>query len=249
VTSDEQEEEATSDDEKQACLLSLVTCLQLFTLHSSLTLAMLRFDLPKVYPITDARLSGLSHAEQVSRLRAGGAELVQLREKHLSPGDFYGEAEAALLVAREVGVRLIINDRVDIALALRADGVHLGQDDLSPVAARRLLGQRAIIGFSTHNLEQARAAAQLPVDYIAIGPIFGTNSKENPDPPVGLDELARVRAAVGPVPLVAIGGINQENARACLAAGADSVAVIGALLSEPAEIAARTRKMLSNLQG
>jgi thiamine-phosphate pyrophosphorylase len=228
---------------------SLVFNSSLVTRHSSLTLAMLRFDLPKVYPITDARLSGLSHAEQVSRLRAGGAELVQLREKHLSPGDFYGEAEAALLVAREVGVRLIINDRVDIALALRADGVHLGQDDLSPVAARRLLGQRAIIGFSTHNLEQARAAAQLPVDYIAIGPIFGTNSKENPDPPVGLDELARVRAAVGPVPLVAIGGINQENARACLAAGADSVAVIGALLSEPAVIAARTRKMLSNLQG
>jgi thiamine-phosphate pyrophosphorylase len=117
------------------------------------------------------------------------------------------------------------------------------------VAARRLLGERAIIGFSTHNLEQASASAQLPVDYIAIGPIFGTTSKENPDPPLGLDELARVRAAVGPMPLVAIGGINQENARACLAAGADSIAVIGALLSEPAEIAARTRKMLSNLQG
>ncbi|HEV7859881.1 MAG TPA: thiamine phosphate synthase [Pyrinomonadaceae bacterium] len=209
---------------------------------------MLRFDLPKVYPITDARLSGLSHAEQVSRLGMGGAELVQLREKHLSPGDFYVEAEAALRVARERGVRLIINDRVDIALALCADGVHLGQDDLSPLAARRLLGGRAIIGFSTHNLEQARAAAGLPVDYLAIGPIFATNSKENPDPPVGLDELARVREAVGPLLLVAIGGINQENARACLAAGADSVAVLGTLLSEPLEIEERMRRMLSSLR-
>jgi thiamine-phosphate pyrophosphorylase len=220
-----------------------------FIMITSLLLpSMLRSDLPKVYPITDARLSGLSHAEQVSRLGAGGAELVQLREKHLSPREFYGEAFAALRVAREGGLRLMINDRVDIALAIGADGVHLGQDDLSPLAARRLLGERAIIGFSTHNLEQARAAARLPVDYIAIGPIFATTSKENPDPPIGLDELARVREAIGPLPLVAIGGINQENARACLLAGADSVAVIGALLSEPALIEERTRKMLSNLR-
>jgi thiamine-phosphate diphosphorylase len=203
--------------------------------------------LPKLYTITEARVSGLSHAEQVSRLCAGGAELVQLREKHLSPGEFYSEALAALRVARECGVRLIINDRVDIALALGADGVHLGQDDLSPLAARRLLGQEAVIGFSTHNLEQARAASLLPVDYIAIGPIFATSSKENPDPLVGLDGLRRVREAVGALPLVAIGGINLENARACLAAGADAVAVIGALLAEPSEIAERTRRMLVRL--
>jgi thiamine-phosphate pyrophosphorylase len=175
--------------------------------------------------------------------------LVQLREKHLSPKDFYVEAEAALRTAREGGVRLIINDRVDIALALSADGVHLGQDDLPPLAARRLLGQQSIIGFSTHTLEQARAAAQMPVDYIAVGPIFATLSKENPDPAVGLDELARVREAIGPIPLVAIGGITPENAQEVIAAGADSVAVIGALISEPAEIEARMRKMLSNLRG
>jgi thiamine-phosphate pyrophosphorylase len=210
---------------------------------------MLRFDLPKVYPITDARLAGLSHAEQVSRLSAGGAQLAQLREKHLSPREFYVEAEAALRVARECGLRLIINDRVDIALALKADGVHLGQDDLSPLAARSLLGQDFIIGFSTHNLEQARAASRLPVDYIAIGPIFATSSKDNPDPVVGLEGLARVREAVGQVPLVAIGGINDLNARDVLKAGADSVAIIGALLSEPAEIAERMRQMLSNLKG
>jgi thiamine-phosphate pyrophosphorylase len=208
---------------------------------------MLRFELPKLYTMTDARVSGLSHAEQVSRLSAGGAELVQLREKHLSPGEFYSEALAALRVARECGVRLIINDRIDIALALGADGVHLGQDDLSPSAARRLLGQEAVIGFSTHNLEQARAALLLPVDYIAIGPIFATSSKENPDPLVGLDGLRGVREAVGSLPLVAIGGINMENARSCLAAGADAVAVIGALLAEPSEIEERTRSMLVSL--
>jgi thiamine-phosphate pyrophosphorylase len=138
---------------------------------------------------------------------------------------------------------------VDIALALHADGVHLGQDDLSPLAARSLLGQESIIGFSTHNLEQARAASRLPVDYIAIGPIFATSSKDNADPVVGLEGLARVREAVGQLPLVAIGGINDLNARDVLKAGADSVAVIGALLSEPAEIAERLRKMLSNLKG
>jgi thiamine-phosphate pyrophosphorylase len=201
--------------------------------------------LPKLYPITDVRLSGLSHAEQVLRLSAGGATLVQLRDKHLSPREFYDEAARALRLARERGVRLIINDRVDIALALRADGVHLGQDDLQPEAARRLLGEEAIIGFSTHNLEQAREAARLRVDYIAIGPIFNTSSKENPDPPVGLDNLSCVRQAVGSIPLVAIGGITRENALAVLDRGADSVAVIGALLAPPEGIEERTRQFIS----
>jgi thiamine-phosphate pyrophosphorylase len=205
--------------------------------------------LPKLYPITDVRLSGLSHAEQVARLGAGGAALVQLREKHLSPREFYAQAEEALRVARRLGVRLIINDRVDIALALKADGVHLGQDDLAPEAARRLLGDRAIIGFSTHNLEQAREAARLPVDYLAIGPVYATSSKEHPDPVVGLEELRHIRQQVGPIPLVAIGGITRENACAALSAGADTVAVISVLLSRPAEIEERTRALISSLQG
>lgn len=207
------------------------------------------FALPKLYPVTDRRLSGMSHAEQVARLADGGATLVQLREKHLSPREFYAEAEAALRVARARGVRLVINDRVDIALALGADGVHLGQDDLPPEAARAVLGADAVIGYSTHNVEQAREAAQLPVSYIAIGPIFATASKENPDPAVGLNHLRRVRAVVGDVPLVAIGGINHENARAVLNAGADSVAIISALLSsaEASDISRRTRAILANL--
>jgi thiamine-phosphate pyrophosphorylase len=198
-------------------------------------------ELPKLYPITDARLSGLSHAEQVARLSDGGATLVQLREKHLSPREFYREAEAALAVARERKVRLLINDRVDIALALSADGVHLGQDDLTPLAARRLLGEQAIIGFSTHTLEQAIEAARLPVDYLAIGPIFNTASKEKPEALVGLDALRRVRQAVTPMPLVAIGGITLETAPQVIRAGADSIAVISLLLAEPAEIAGKFR--------
>src|ERR687886_595126 len=109
-----------------------------------------RPTLPKLYAITDARLSGLPHAEQVARLADGGARLVQLREKHASPREFYREAKAALEVARARGVALVVNDRADVALALRADGVHVGQDDLPPAAARRLLGDDSFVGYSTH---------------------------------------------------------------------------------------------------
>lgn len=204
--------------------------------------------LPPLYPITDRQLSGLSHAEQVARFAAGGARLVQLREKHLAPRDFYHEAAEALRVARALGVLLIINDRVDLALALGADGVHLGQDDLPPAAARALLGAEAIIGFSTHNVEQAAAAAaRWPIDYLAIGPVAETATKENPDPVVGVEGVRRVRQAVGGLPLVAIGGIGRANALSVLEAGADCVAVIGALLAAPALITERTAELLDLL--
>ncbi|MDQ3653374.1 MAG: thiamine phosphate synthase [Acidobacteriota bacterium] len=203
------------------------------------------FNLPKLYPITDARLTALSHAEQVALFSDGGATFIQLREKHLAPREFYQEAETALRIARGLGVRLLINDRADIALALGADGVHLGQDDLPPEAARRLLGDDAIIGYSTHNIEQALQAARYSVDYIAIGPVFATDSKVNPDPVVGLDGLRRVRDGIGHIPLVAIGGITRENAPDVLDAGADAVAVISALLDGDArEITRRTREFL-----
>ncbi|HEX8557396.1 MAG TPA: thiamine phosphate synthase [Pyrinomonadaceae bacterium] len=209
------------------------------------------FELPKLYPITDRRLSGLSHAEQVARLCEGGARLVQLREKRLSPREFYAEASEALRVARSFGARLVVNDRADVALAVGADGVHVGQDDMPPEAARAVLGERAVVGFSTHNVEQAAAAAAArpAVDYIAIGPVFDTSSKEKPDPVVGLEGVRRAREAAPGVPLVAIGGVTAESARAVLEAGADSVAVIGALLSasDPAEITRRTRDFLARL--
>ena len=209
------------------------------------------FSLPKLYPVTDRRLSGLSHAAQVESLCAGGAALVQLREKHLSPREFFAEAEEAVRAARACGARVVVNDRADVALAVGADGVHLGQDDLNPEAARRLLGDACVIGYSTHDVGQASEAATLPVDYVAVGPIFATTSKENPDPVVGLEGLRRVREAVGDVPLVAIGGITPENARACLEAGADCVAVVGALVAAgtPSEIGERTRRFLELLAG
>ena len=205
------------------------------------------FFATKLYPITDVRISGLSHAEQVEQLSAGGATLIQLREKHLSPREFYGEAEKALRVARSRGVRIIINDRVDIALALHADGVHLGQDDLSPEVARSLLGEDAIIGFSTHTIEQAQGALTMPIDYIAVGPIFSTATKDKPDPIVGLDALHRVREIVGHFPLVAIGGIGLEQAALVIAVGADAVAVISALVAEGSSIQDRTKDLRSRL--
>lgn len=198
--------------------------------------------LPKIYPVTDVSVSGLSHAEQFRRLIDGGASVIQLREKTASPREFYETAREVLALAEEKNVKVIINDRADIAFALKAFGVHLGQDDLPPAAARRLLGKNAVIGFSTHNVRQAIEAVRLPVDYIAIGPVFGTKTKRNPDPVVGLKGVERVRKAVGNFPLVAIGGITLENARDVFDAGADSVAVIGDLLREPEEIAEKIRR-------
>jgi thiamine-phosphate pyrophosphorylase len=201
-------------------------------------------DLPRVYPITDTQLSGLSHAEQVARLIEGGATLIQLRDKHAAPREFYREAAAALKVAHDHHARLIINDRVDIALALKADGVHLGQTDIPAPAARQLLGNEAIIGFSTHNIEQAIVATSLPVDYLAFGPVFPTSTKENPDPSTGLTALREVCAVKGPLPLVGIGGITFSNALEVLKNGASSVAVIAALVGNPARIAENMSNML-----
>jgi thiamine-phosphate pyrophosphorylase len=203
--------------------------------------------LSKLYAITDVRLSGLSHARQVALLTQGGAKLIQLREKRLAPLEFFEQAKDAIQIARQRGAKLIINDRVDIAMALGADGVHLGQDDLPPHEARRLMGAQVIIGFSTHTLKQAKEATALPIDYLAIGPIFPTSSKTSHDPVVGLERLQLIRKATQPLPLVAIGGINHDNAVSVLRAGADCVAVINSLLSEPLEIPGQTATFLSKL--
>jgi thiamine-phosphate pyrophosphorylase len=202
-----------------------------------------RLILPRVYALTDVHVSGLSHAEQVELLSAGGATLIQLREKEMSAREFYPQAKEAVDVAARRGVQLLINDRVDAALAVGAQGVHLGQDDMPPEAARRLLGPEAVIGYSAHNIEQAIAATRLPIDYLAIGPIFTTTSKSDTAPVLGLDGLRSVRQAIGTFPLVAIGGISQANARAVIEAGADSVAVISALLSDPARIIEATHQL------
>ncbi len=204
----------------------------------------MRLELPKVYPITDVGLSGLSHAEQVQRLIDGGATFIQLREKRLPPIDFLREAEAAWKIAQANRATLIINDRVDIAMALGSPGVHLGQNDLPVRAARALLKDRLIIGFSTHTLEQVDLAVPLPLNYIAFGPVFGTHTKANPDATVGTKALAAARKLVGDIPLVAIGGITAENIREVLDAGADSAAVVSALFADRSRISQNMRRLL-----
>ena len=205
--------------------------------------------LPKVYPITDRSISSLSHEEQVRRLIAGGATFIQLREKTDSPKAFFEDATAALRVAREAGVTLIINDRVDIALAVGADGVHLGQTDMPVTPARSLLGPQAIIGYSTHNIAQVKAALDLPIDYLAFGPIFETRSKQNPDPVAGLDALRNVRAIAGNLPIVAIGGIQRSNLSTVLSTGADSAAIISEILTTPDNIAKTLRELVLKRDG
>lgn len=207
------------------------------------------FKLPLIYPVTDAHLSGLTHAEQVERLAAGGATLVQLREKVMPPRQFYEEALAARAVASRHGIRLIINDRVDIALVVGADGVHLGQHDMPAEAARALLGPAVIIGLSTHSVEELSAAEGQPVDYLAYGPIFQTETKENADPVVGIDGLRAARTAAGDRPLVAIGGIDGGSLEAVLRCGADSAAMIGALVSDPDRIATRFAELVATARG
>jgi len=205
----------------------------------------MEFDVPRLYAITDRRLSGLSHLDQVVQLVRGGATLIQIRDKDSAADDLYHAAIACIEVARPLGVRIIINDRVDVALAADADGVHLGQGDLPAEDARRLLGDDRIIGVSTHTLEQAVKAATSWVDYVAIGPVFATSTKENPDPIVGLSAIAQVRRRMEK-PLVAIGGIDLERAGDVILAGADSVAVISDLYNS-ADIAVRTKEFIDKL--
>jgi thiamine-phosphate pyrophosphorylase len=161
----------------------------------------------------------------------GGARVIQLRAKHLSSAAFFEHAERLVHAARPYGARIVINDRVDIARLAGAAGAHVGQDDLPPAAARRLLGPEAIVGWSTHTPGQIEAAVAEPVTYIAIGPVFGTTTKNTGYVPVGLEAVTRAARIAGRIPVVAIGGITLETAAAVMAAGASGVAVIGDLLT------------------
>lgn len=201
------------------------------------------FTLPKIYPITDVGLSGIPHAEQVRRLVSGGARLIQLREKDRGAARWIDDARDALAAARDGGAKLIINDRVDVAMVIGADGVHLGQDDLPPAEARKLLGPDKIIGYSTHSREQALAAIELPVDYIGVGPIFSTTTKAAPDPVVGTELLSTIRNAAADAKIVAIGGIGADSLLSVLNAGADSAAMVGAIIGEAALIEERMDAM------
>lgn len=189
--------------------------------------------LPRLYAILDPaffpdRLSFLAAARQ---LEAAGVTLLQYRNKK-------GTAREMLEQARELrdclgnSIRLIMNDRADLCLAAGFDGVHVGQDDLSPAGARKIIGPERMLGVSTHNMPQVREADATPADYIAVGPVFATASKQNPDPVIGLEGI-RIARQLTRKPLVAIGGITRQNAAQVIHAGADSVAVISDLLPDP----------------
>ncbi len=189
--------------------------------------------LPRLYAITDRGLAGgRSHAELVELLCAGGARLVQMREKSMPDAELLGDARLSAEAAHRHGTRLIVNDRADVAALAAADGVHVGADDLPARDARRILGEGALIGCSTHSVEEAIAACALPVDYIALGPIFDTGHASRRRPPLGI-EAVRAAAAGMTLPLVVIGGFDPERAREALEAGAASVAVMGDLMTAP----------------
>jgi thiamine-phosphate pyrophosphorylase len=194
--------------------------------------------LPILYPILDTALleaRGCPLETAAEAMLEAGAGILQIRHKGHWSRDQYVRSERVAGLCRQAGVSLIIDDRADIALLLGA-GLHVGQDDLAPQDARRLIGAEAVLGYSTHSGEQLAAAAEEPVSYLAIGPVFATQSKVNPDPVVGVVRLRQWRALTDK-PLAAIGGITRENARSALDAGADSLAVIGDLL--PPDCSAR----------
>jgi thiamine-phosphate pyrophosphorylase len=194
---------------------------------------------PDFYPIVDS-------ADAAEAILEAGARILQFRHKGFFSRDVFEEAERIAALCGDAGALFVINDRADIAMLLDA-ALHLGQDDLPPADARRIMPPNRIIGFSTHNADQLRAGDREPVDYLAIGPIFATGSKQNPDPVVGLDRLRTLRALTRK-PLVAIGGITRETALSVFAAGADSVAIIGDLYPRPrtkASLRARAEEWLA----
>jgi thiamine-phosphate pyrophosphorylase len=182
------------------------------------------------------RRAGWDVVDYAAACLAGGARLLQIRAKTLTGRDFLEAVSAIVARAQPVGATVIVNDRADIARLSGAAGVHVGQDDLTPAQVRAVVGPGAIVGLSTHTSEQLDRAVREPIDYLAIGPVFGTDTKATGYDPIGVEAVRRASAAVRGVPLVAIGGITRERARSVLDAGANSVAVITDLLkgSDPA---------------
>lgn len=161
-------------------------------------------------------------------LTAGGAAWIQVREKSLGAGEWLRQAREAVGTARAHGAMVVVNDRIDVAMMGGADGAHLGRDDLPAVEARRLMGEKAIIGVSTHSVEEGIAAAHGPVDYVAIGPVFATATKKDAEPVVGVEAVRHLAESIA-LPVVAIGGITEERVGEVIRAGAHAVAVIAAL--------------------
>jgi thiamine-phosphate pyrophosphorylase len=192
----------------------------------------LRRGLPRLYPILDADLllrAGLSIEGFARELREAGIRFLQYRDKEASDEVVLDRAARLRRIFPPSDSCLILNDRVALVLAAGYDGVHVGQEDLSPVQVRALLGADVLIGVSTHGQRQLMSAEEGPADYVAIGPVFATTSKQNPDPVVGIEGVRAARA-ISSKPMVAIGGINRSNCAAVLEAGADSIAVISDLI-------------------
>jgi thiamine-phosphate pyrophosphorylase len=208
--------------------------------------------LPRLYAILDVALAarrGIAPEVLCDTWLGAGVRLIQLRAKSMPPAEFLALAEVLTIRARSMGALLIVNDRADIARWSGASGVHLGQHDLSTEDARRLLPPPAIVGVSTHAQGELRAALDAPIDYVAMGPVFPTTTKEQPDPVVGLEGVRQAATLVRPrgLPLVAIGGITLERAPEVIAAGADAVAVISDLLNGD-DLAARARAFIDAVQ-
>lgn len=209
--------------------------------------------IPALCAIVDAEAAARAGWRPLDLARAfldGGARFLQLRAKALSGAEFLDTAAALVELARRHGARVIINDRADIARLAAADGVHVGQDDLSPSAVRAIAGMETIVGLSAHTLEQVVQAVGQPITYVAIGPVFGTSTKATGYEAVGVEMVreASRRAAARGLPLVAIGGITIENAASVLEAGAASVAVIGNLLAT-GDPKRQTRDFLDRIGG
>ena len=204
-----------------------------------------RLALPPLYVILDAALLPSDPIQLTIRMLDAGARLFQYRNKTSSSRELLEASQSVWYAVRQYGGRFIVNDRADVARLAGASGVHLGQDDLDVPGARMIVGAESIIGFSTHNAQQFQAAAEGDADYLAVGPVFATDSKANPDPVVGVDFIRKVRKLTSK-PIVAIGGITLERARQAIDAGADSVAVISDILKarNPAE---RVRQYLEIL--
>jgi thiamine-phosphate pyrophosphorylase len=185
--------------------------------------------------------------EQTAAACAGGASVVQLRAKYATDGETLRWAEAIRQLCRRTDTLFVVNDRVDLALAAGADGVHLGQGDLPPSRLPERVRRRLLVGRSTHDVEQLRAAAAEPVDYVAFGPIFGTRSKRSPHAPRGLVRLREAALLASPRPLIAIGGVDSGNAADLIRAGAAGVAVISAVAAAD-EPEAATRALVDALE-
>jgi thiamine-phosphate pyrophosphorylase len=206
--------------------------------------------LQHLYPILDAELlaaRNVSLAAFARELRAADVEMLQYRDKNGSPQEVLRAASILRKAMAGSGCKLIMNDRADLAVLANFDGVHVGQGDLSPEDARRVVGPDRIVGVSTHTDEQVRLADQSSADYIAIGPVFATATKRNPDSVVGLDGVRRARALTTK-PLVAIGGLTRSNARSVTDAGANSIAVISALFADGQTVEHVARDFLARLR-